>query len=376
MANSVDLRSIYIANGVGIFILLMLFYTSRTRSLRRNLEDRLFHFMVFGVMLSCVMEVLSYTLDGRVFPGAILINTIANTYLYTINLLLPFSVLAYVDLGLYGDPLRIRKHYKPQIVVGLVMFACNIVNLFVPITFYISEQNIYSRRPLSYVYYFVILYYSITSIVISSRYEKEHGARTFFNMKAFLLPILIGAGLQFCFYGLSLAWLSSAVGLTCLYMMQQNEMAYVDSLVDTYNRQYLSQITSGWISRGRSFAGVMVDVDHFKSINDRYGHSEGDRVLKSLTDILKRSRAENELVFRFAGDEFIILKLTDIPNDLDNYMLRVRKNLDEYNRNTGSYPLEISYGTSWFSSGDFDSFMKEMDDRMYEMKAQHHMREQ
>ena len=51
------------------------------------------------------------------------------------------------------------------------------------------------------------------------RYEKENGARTFINIKMFLIPIIIGAGLQFMFYGLSLAWLSAALGLMGLYMM-------------------------------------------------------------------------------------------------------------------------------------------------------------
>ena len=72
---------------------------------------------------------------------------------------------------------------------------------------------------------------------VTRRFEKENGARTFFNVKMFLLPILIGAGLQFAFYGLSLAWLSAALGLVGLYMMQQNEVAYLDALAGTYNRQ-------------------------------------------------------------------------------------------------------------------------------------------
>ena len=79
-----DMRSIYIANGVGIFILLMLQYTSRTKIQRSRPEDRIYSFMVIGVMLGCAMEAFSYTLDGRVFPGARALNYAANTCLYTI----------------------------------------------------------------------------------------------------------------------------------------------------------------------------------------------------------------------------------------------------------------------------------------------------
>lgn len=367
-----DLRSIYIANGVGILILLMLFYTSRTKLLRRQTEDKLFSFMILGVMVACFMEAFSYAIDGHVFPASRFLNYVANTYLYSVNLLLPFCVLVYVELGLYGDLSRIRRCYKPQIAIGFVMFAVNLVNFFVPISYYITPGNVYERRPVSYVYYFVILYYCFTAILLTQRYEKQFGAKAFFSIKMFLLPILLGAGLQFMFYGLSLAWLSAAIGLVGLYMMQQNEVAYIDPLVNTYNRQYLNYLLSAWTARGKTFAGVMVDVDHFKSINDQYGHSEGDRALQRVTEILKQARHDGEWVFRFARDEFIVLKLTDDPQGLRPYLSEVERLLAAYNRADPPYPLALSYGMSFYENVEIDTFMKQLDDRMYDMKNQHH----
>ena len=370
-----NLLSIYVSNGTGIFILAMLLYASRTKILRRRVEDKLYTFMILGVMMSCFMEAFSYTLDGKVFPGARVLNYIANTYLFSVNLMLPFSVLVYVDLGLYGDTSRIWKCYKPQIIIGLIMFSITILNFFVPICYYITEQNVYERRPVSYVYYFVILYYCVSSIILTKRYERENGAHAFFNINMFLIPILVGAGLQFMFYGLSLAWLSSAVGIVGLYMMQQNEAAYIDSLVGTYNRLYMDQVMSAWIARNRSFVGVMLDIDRFKMINDKFGHSEGDKALKRVTDILKRSRSDNEWVFRFAGDEFIVLKLAESADGLSAYLDEVNRRVKAYNSGANQYPLSLSYGVSFFDKGDVDSFMRDMDERMYEMKARHHNRE-
>lgn len=367
-----DLRSIYVSNGIGIVILLILWYVSRTKISGRRVEDRIRFFMVFGVMLGCVMEMFSYTIDGRVFPGARLLNYIANTYLFTVNLLLPFTLLVYVDLGLYSDLSRIRKKYRPQIVVCIVMLAATILNLFVPISYVITEQNAYERRPFSYVYYFVILYYCISAIILTRRYEKENGAKTFFNVNMFLLPILIGAGLQFLFYGLSLAWLAAAVGLVGLFMMQQNELAYLDALTDTYNRQYLNHILAAWIKRGNGIAGAMLDIDDFKRINDRFGHSEGDNALRAVADILKRSRVEHEWVFRFAGDEFIILGMTRDPSDLTAYFGEVERRLAAYNSKGRPYRISLSYGTSYLDGDDVDAFMKDMDKKMYAMKERHH----
>ena len=84
-----------------------------------------------------------------------------------------------MDLGLYGDVGRIRKRYRPQIAVGAVMLTLTFVTLFVPIVYYITEQNVYERRLLSYFYYFVILYYCFSAVYVTRRYEKEFGVRTF-----------------------------------------------------------------------------------------------------------------------------------------------------------------------------------------------------
>ena len=368
----VDLRSIFIANGTGVFVLLMLLYVSRARILRDTLEDRVYTAMVFGVMLGCFMEALSYTIDGQMFAGARILNYIANTYLFCANLLLPFCVLVYVDLGLYNDPKRIWKRYKPQIIIGAIMLAMNIVNFFVPVSYYITDQNVYERRPFGYVYYAVILYYLISALVLTKRYEGENGARAFFKITLFIGPVLIGAGLQFAFYGLSLAWLSSALGLVGMFMMQQNELAYIDVLVDSYNRQYLNHVLSAWTSRGESFCGALLDIDSFKSINDTLGHTQGDAVLKDFADILKQSRLEGEWVFRYAGDEFIVLKKSDSPDGLEAFLNNMQGNLDKYNSTDKPYKLGSSYGTSYFQGGSVDAFIKEMDHNMYAMKKERH----
>lgn len=367
-----DLRSIFVTNGVGVFILLMLLYVSRTRTLRRRMEDRLFSAMVIGVMAGCILEAFSYAIDGQTFAGARILNYIANTYLYTANLLLPLCVLAYFDLGLYGDRRRLWECYKPQIIIAAVMITITLVNLFVPLVFWISEGNVYERRPLSYVYFVVILYYCISALVVARRFERDNGASAFFHVELFLFPIMLGVILQFMFYGLSLAWMASALGLTGLFMMQQNEMAYIDSLTDVYNRRYLNDMLTAWISKGETFAGVMLDIDRFKAINDTYGHSEGDRVLKDVAEMLTRSRMGGEWVFRFAGDEFIVLKRADSEDEIKPYLENVNRNVERFNLGDRPYELAVSYGASFFESGDIDTFMKTMDDKMYEMKEAHH----
>ncbi len=369
---SLDLRSIFTSNGAGIIVLLILLYVSRTKALSRRVEDKVSLFMVLGVLVGCFMEAFSYAVDGQQFPGSRLLNYAANTYLYSVNLMLPFCVLVYVDLELYGDPKRIWRCYKPQVVIGVTMLVATLLNLFIPITFFINGANVYERRPFSYLYFVVIFYYCIAALLLTRRYARENGAKAFLNIGVFLLPILVGTVLQFMFYGLSLAWLASAIGLTGLFMMQQNELAYVDSLVDVYNRQYFNRVLAAWASREGGVIGAMFDIDDFKSINDTYGHSEGDHALQSATNILKQARQDDEWVFRYAGDEFVVLKRTDDPYGLDAYLHRVHEGLGEFNARNYPYKLSLSYGVSVLDGQSADAFMGDMDKKMYEMKAHHH----
>lgn len=367
-----ELRSILIVNGVGILLLLILRYASRAKIQRHHIEDRVYSFMVVGVMLGCFMEALSYAIDGQLFTGSRLLNYLANTYLYTFNILLPLGLLAYVDIGLFGNPDRIWKKYWLQFAIGAFMLAATVVNFFVPISYVITDANVYERRPFSYAYYLVILFFCITAIIVTKRFERDNGAKSFFNVMVFLVPILIGAGLQFVFYGLSLAWLSAALGLTGMFMMQQNELAYIDSLVDTYNRQYLDHVLSAWVGREKNFAGAMFDVDGFKAINDNYGHSEGDKALIAVTDLLKQARTDGERVFRFAGDEFIVLKLADSADELSPYLDKVEELVQGLDQSDRPYQIRLSYGVGFFDGSTVDAFLKEMDDNMYAMKARHY----
>lgn len=370
-----DLRSIYLANGIGIFILLLLYYTSRTRLGIRHTEERIYTSMLFGLVAACFLESFSYSIDGIVFPGARVLNYIANTYLFTANVILPLFVLFYIDLDLYGDRKSLIRKYKAQICVVVFMIAMNLVNFIVPVIYYISPDNVYERRPFSYVYYIVILWICLSSVVLTRRYEKENGPIAFFNIGVFLAPVLIGAALQFMFYGLSLAWLSSAIGLTGLHMMKQNETAYIDPLVDIYNRRYMNYVIDSWIDRKYRFAGAMLDIDRFKSINDEFGHSEGDKALMKTAELLKAAKTENEFLFRFAGDEFIVVRRTDSPDGLSSFLKRFTEELEGFNSGEDRrYRLGISCGTGFFEPGltTIDSFMKELDDNMYEMKTLHH----
>lgn len=91
-----------------------------------------------------------------------------------------------------------------------------------------------------------------------------------------------------------------------------------DALTKLFNRRFLRTIlqreTQASISTGKRFAVVLVDVDHFKKINDTYGHNGGDSVLRQMAEVLLSQVRAGDFVFRYGGEEFLLL-LSDITTE-------------------------------------------------------------
>lgn len=115
---------------------------------------------------------------------------------------------------------------------------------------------------------------------------------------------------------------------------QLEESAIVDSLTGLYNRRYLKQMFPKLLAQAKrdrhTLSGLMLDLDHFKKINDNHGHLVGDACLIHLAGILKESCRASDYVFRVGGEEFLILSLGDSQK---SSMLLAEKISDSLSKN-------------------------------------------
>ena len=107
-------------------------------------------------------------------------------------------------------------------------------------------------------------------------------------------------------------WLSEVAKSRVLNQLEHararlDYLATIDSLTNTYNRRYFIERARSEIFQLPQAALLLFDIDHFKEINDEYGHDTGDRVLQGLCEVCKNNLRENDLFARFGGEEFIIL---------------------------------------------------------------------
>lgn len=374
----IDLPSIFIANGLGAALMLILIFSNRRKVRTVFLDEKLFLTMCILDLLMCLLETLTFVIDGRAFPGARGLILVSNAALFATNSLFSFSWVLYADYKLFGRLDRLRRIYPLVSLPAAAVVLLSVANLFTDVFFTVSADNVYSRTGLVYLTYLVTYGYLICGAVLVFRYRKKVGKYLFMPVVVFLAPVFLGSLLQMCFYGISLIWVSVAFGLTSLYINLQNELSLVDSLTKLYNRDYLTRYLNYTVQRippEQWLAGIMMDINSFKSINDTYGHSEGDAVLREVGRMLLSAVPREDLAARYGGDEFIVLSSVRGEKDLHTLMDAIHRRADQINAaGRHPYPISLSMGATLYLPGEdtMDSFLRRMDQRMYEAKRAHY----
>jgi two-component system cell cycle response regulator len=129
------------------------------------------------------------------------------------------------------------------------------------------------------------------------------------------------------------------------------EMALTDPLTGLYNQRYLRRHLSSLMDsgQGRQLAVLMVDVDHFKSVNDRYGHASGDRALRLIADSLRVNTRVFDSVARYGGEEFVVVMPSTGPIEAAAAAERLRLAIQEIEFNAAAgmrMPLTVSVGVA------------------------------
>ena len=158
---------------------------------------------------------------------------------------------------------------------------------------------------------------------------------------------------------------------------QTEAKALVDTLTNVLNRNAynlkITQMMRDYSRLKEAFCLLVVDVDHFKKFNDNYGHKAGDRVLRSVADSIQGSLRASDLVFRYGGEEFVVIlsgiQLEDALKLADKVRARVERDyyVDSENR---QLKVTVSVGVSCVKDGDTELTLFERADRaLYAAKS-------
>nr|WP_244993675.1 GGDEF domain-containing protein [Pseudidiomarina sediminum] len=156
------------------------------------------------------------------------------------------------------------------------------------------------------------------------------------------------------------------------------ELANFDELTQLYNRRAFYERSSVLLAKNRvlrrPFVVLMIDVDHFKTINDRYGHTAGDACLQQLAYLLRYATRDQDIVARVGGEEFAIA-IPDIDRnqaELLSYRLCEQVSQEIFEVNGERVPLTVSIGIIYSQSSrrELEELIEAADGALYEAKAQ------
>jgi len=154
------------------------------------------------------------------------------------------------------------------------------------------------------------------------------------------------------------------------------EQAIHDQLTGLYNRHYLEEALAKEVQRAQRYnhtiSFLMIDINGFKEVNDRYSHAKGDRVLKRIGTLIRENVREVDTVIRYGGDEFLVL-LPETGEGSQVVIERLKEQVKKWSEETEKleFPLSIAVGSSNLEPGeevDVEEKISEADRRMYDDK--------
>lgn len=369
-----SLLSNFIIDVYSISILIVIYIQSSKHADRDYLHNKLFILLIRVTFMMLFFDILG-RFDGNPGTFYVVLNQVGNYTLFLFAPLIPSIWLAYVHYQIYQDENRTRKLLYPLLSISAINFIVLNFSLMDGWFYYIDSSNIYHRGPLYLVPASVPFIFIIVTSVLIFKYKSKITEKYYLPLLLFALPPLIATLFQLIFYGVSLVLNGMVLSILIVQLNIQNKNVFTDYLTGVSNRKKLDSYLRDKIESstcGRTFSAIMMDIDDFKDINDKFGHDIGDKALQIFANLITTSIRSNDFIGRFGGDEFyVILEVSDEEGLLD-VVKRIKNNIDKYNDiGEDPYLLECSMGYAVYdyeSKMTSEDFQRYIDNLMYENK--------
>ena len=361
-----------------IIIVWLCKYWSDQRS-SNSASERWLHTALVGFLISFISNFL-FTLVNRVFPPVFLTRH-ASWFLKTVyHIMLCCGVFAwcgYADTECRGNLFTTRKKVKISAIPMALMVILVISNLWTHALFTIDENG-YVRGKLFQLEMGLLV--AITTVfsfrlLNHARSETDPIKRSHLHLvSSFPLCLLIAWLLTRAGEGFPIISVAITIELLCLYMGTSTQQISMDKLTQVNNRQnLLGFLDYKLANHDEKLFLLMMDLDYFKTINDSYGHLEGDDALIRASKALKLACGDNfrrrPYIARYGGDEFIVV-IEAVKADADLLVSRIREELDRLNQEANRpYTLAFSIGVGEYHPGmDANALIEAADSELYKIK--------
>lgn len=282
--------------------------------------------------------------------------------------------------------LKNEKRRLIFMIPSLILILLSFISIWTGWVYYIDANGNYGRGPINFIQFVVVAFY-LTFIGLSSfikSFMKKYYAVRKIHMSIIFYSLvpLLGVILQYTVNEISnklypLILSSFTISSLIIYLRLLQNQVQTDYLTEIPNRiQFMKYLSSKMNHDASNLYLFILDINDFKSINDNFGHLEGDRVLKILSSNLKNfSKSTGYFIARFAGDEFVIIaelkkKTLEETSDLINKCI----NKANQELNDERYNLSVSIGSALYDESitSIREFINKADLDMYKEKEKYH----
>ena len=338
---------------------------------RKEPVHQLFLALILLTIAVLLLEILSVLLNNAAYKNFLILHKIIDTVGFTLAPFIPMVTALYVykRTNRYMR-FKISKHFwlgMPVLCNTLASLGSYHYNWI----FGITSENLYVRGPLFFISpVCIFFYYGLLLWFLYDSREKLNDEELMTLSLLSGIPALLSA-FQLYYFVYFTMWNSLAIAVVMNYIFILHNQTKTDPLTGLGNRLAYEECLVNLSRKHRALSVVNIDLDDFKSINNQYGHHEGDKVLREFARELKAVFEDIGVPIRVGGDEFIIWIRENNTAVIAEYMQSLADRVNEYNvKMNRPYRISFSYGTTVLNDQyhDLQDLVRHSDRMMYEEK--------
>ncbi|MBQ3939520.1 MAG: GGDEF domain-containing protein [Oscillospiraceae bacterium] len=367
-----------------ICVVVMVVLSRKLRRTDKSIEQTYLSALLGGLALMILFDMLWALINGvAAIPSGI--NYLLNILYFTATAVSPYLGLRYLYVVFSGKTFT-RRQTPLLLLPAALMLGLALISIRTGWLFSVDAANNYHRGPLFHVQYIIPFSYMIADTDVALHYGyKQPPARhkKAVQLAVFLILPLLGSALELLLPDLTIVCTFLTVAMVSTIFDFQQEKVTKDALTQLSNRRDLllhleDALENPVLPDGQALYVMYADIDYFKSINDSFGHLEGDHALCHAADALRLvCRSANAFPARIGGDEFVVVFRADSDRGADSFRSAIKDTV----RSAGSndkYILSVSAGYTRAMSGDKTDpagLLDRADAQLYEAKKSRPSRE-
>ncbi len=344
------------------------------RSIDRRQSHMLYVHMLGALGVFLAFDFLWGLLNRDFLPASRTLGVIVNSGYFISLALSAFLWFSFAESTFGSEVTKKRTLWFYTALPLLVLIALVLASPATGVFYALDESGHYVNLPAlhlrqEFLLFFYVGFAAVCALYMAFKRENYARRRRLLVVAWFSLPVFVVGLLQE--HDIPVLCMGTTLSSLLAYMNTQETLISLDPLTGLNNRAQLLNCLSRRMRTAQELYLLILDVDKFKQINDKFGHVEGDRALIRVANALRRVCARYGcFCARYGGDEFVLLYEPDAA-EVGEVMEAIHHELAQENDDTRGYRLDVSIGCARYDErfSDIPSFIAAADQELYKVKT-------